>query len=94
MLLMANRLSVAVLLIALLNACAAPCVVLLDTGQGASLEFRPSSSNKFVKVDAEAFEEVLTQLVLNAPLTFRAPNKAGWYGPPSRVTGRTPAGRA
>ncbi|MBN1207138.1 MAG: hypothetical protein JXB05_19790 [Myxococcaceae bacterium] len=74
---MATRLIVAVLLLALLNACATPAVVRLDTGQGAPLEYKPPSSNKPVKVDAEAFEEALTPLVLNAPLTLRPPQQ-GW----------------
>jgi hypothetical protein len=74
---MAIRLTVAVLLLALLNACATPRVVRLDTGQGAPLEYRPPTSNKSVKVDAEAFEEALTQWVLNAPLTLRSPQQ-GW----------------
>ncbi|NVJ09932.1 hypothetical protein HUW63_32500 [Myxococcus sp. AM001] len=74
---MAIRLSVVVLLLALLNACASPRVVRLDTGQGSPLEYRPSSSNKSVKVDAETFEEALGQLVLDVPLTLRAPRQ-GW----------------
>jgi hypothetical protein len=74
---MATRLTAAVLLLALLNACASPHVVRLDTGHGAPLEYRPPSSNKSVEVDAEAFEEALTQLVLNAPLTLRSPQQ-GW----------------
>ncbi|WP_338052955.1 hypothetical protein [Pyxidicoccus trucidator] len=72
---MATRLTVAVLLLALLNACASPRVVRLDTGQGSPLEYRPSSSNKSVKVDEEAFEEALARLVLEAPLTLRAPQQ-------------------
>jgi len=74
---MAPRLAAAVVLLALLSACATPRVVRLDTGQGAPLEYRPPTSNKSVKVDAEAFEESLTQLVLNAPLTLRYPQQ-GW----------------
>ncbi|HYI03133.1 MAG TPA: hypothetical protein VD972_44780, partial [Hyalangium sp.] len=74
---MATRLTAAVLLLALLNACASPRVVHLDTGHGAPLEYRPPTSNKSVKVDAEAFEEALTQMVLNAPLTLRPPQQ-GW----------------
>jgi hypothetical protein len=74
---MATRLTAAVLLVALLNACATPPGVRLDTGQGKLLEYRPPSSNKSVKVDAEAFEEALAQMVLNAPLTLR-PSQQGW----------------
>ncbi|MBZ4420953.1 hypothetical protein [Myxococcus sp. RHSTA-1-4] len=72
---MATRLGVTALLLALLNACATPPVVRLDTGRGAPLEYRPASSNKSVKVDAKAFEDALTRLVLNAPLTLRAPQQ-------------------
>jgi hypothetical protein len=74
---MATRLIAALLLPALLNACANPLMVRLDTGQGAPLEYRPSTSNKFVQVDAEAFEEALSQLVRNTPLTLRSPPQ-GW----------------
>jgi hypothetical protein len=74
---MATRLTAAVLLLTLLNACAAQRVVRLDTGQEAPIEYRPPTSNKSVRVDAEAFEEALTQLVLNAPLTLRPP-QGGW----------------
>ncbi|QRO01865.1 hypothetical protein JRI60_24025 [Archangium violaceum] len=73
---MPTRLGVAVLLIALLNACATPGVIRLDTGQGAPLEYKPSSSNKSVKVAAEAFEEALTQLVLNETLTLQSPRRS------------------
>jgi hypothetical protein len=73
---MASRLTAAVVLLALLNACASQRVVRLDTGQGEPLEYRPSS-NKSVQVDEEAFEEALTQLVLGAPLTLRPPQQ-GW----------------
>ncbi|MDC0709219.1 hypothetical protein POL68_12170 [Stigmatella sp. ncwal1] len=68
---MATRLTAVVLLWALLNACASQPRVRLDTGHGAPLEYRPPASNQSVKVDTEAFEEALTQMVLNAPLTLR-----------------------
>ncbi|WP_255208430.1 MULTISPECIES: hypothetical protein [unclassified Myxococcus] len=58
---MASRLGVTVLLLTLLNACATPRVIRLDTGQGPPLEYRPSSSNTSVKVDAEVFEEALAR---------------------------------
>ncbi|MFP2924698.1 hypothetical protein ACLESO_05665 [Pyxidicoccus sp. 3LG] len=74
---MAIRLGVTVLLLALLNACATPRVVRIDMGQGTPLEYRPSSSNESVKVDAEAFEEALAQLVLEVPLTLGA-SQQGW----------------
>ncbi|EAU62063.1 hypothetical protein [Stigmatella aurantiaca] len=73
---MASRLTAAVVLLALLNACASQHVVRLDTGQREPLEHRPPS-NKSVKVDEAAFEEALTQLVLDAPLTLRPPQQ-GW----------------
>jgi len=72
---MATRLGVTVLLLALLTACATPRAIRLDTGQGSPLEFRPSSSDKSVKVDTEAFEEALVRLVLEVPLTLRAPQQ-------------------
>jgi len=73
---MASRLIATVLLVTLSTGCATPPVVRLDTGQGAPLEYRPPASHKSVKVDAAAFEEALTQLVLNAPLTLRAPQQS------------------
>jgi hypothetical protein len=74
---MASRLTAAVVLLALLNACASQRVVRLDTGQGELLEHRPPS-NKAVKVDEEAFEEALTQLVLEVPLILRPPQQGWW----------------
>jgi hypothetical protein len=74
---MATRLIAAVVLLALLNACASPLLVRLDTGPGEPLEYQPPS-NKSVKVGAEAFEEALTQLVLELPLTLRPPQQGGW----------------
>jgi hypothetical protein len=72
---MATRLIVAVLLVALVNACTAPLRIRLDMGQGASLEHRPPISHKPVNVDAEAFENALTQWVLNAPEAFLFPQQ-------------------
>jgi hypothetical protein len=74
---MATRQIAAIVLLALLNACATPRVVLLDTGQGAPIERGQPSSKKSLQVDAEAFEQALTQLVLDAPLTLRSPQQ-GW----------------
>jgi len=74
---MARRLTAAVLLLALFTACTTPRVVRLDMGQGAPLEYRPPTSNKSVKVDAAAFEEALTRLVLEAPLALR-PAQQAW----------------
>ncbi|WP_141326874.1 hypothetical protein [Myxococcus sp. AB025B] len=72
---MATRLGIMALLLALLGACATPRAIRLDTGQGSPLEYRPSSSSKSVKVDTDAFEEALTRLVLETPLTLRAPQQ-------------------
>jgi hypothetical protein len=74
---MATRLTAAVLLLALLNACATPRLVRLDTGQGAPLEYTPPTSTRSVKVSAESFEESLRRLVLDATLTLRPPQQ-GW----------------
>jgi hypothetical protein len=52
-------------------------MVRLDTGHGAALEYRPPTSNKSVKVDADAFEKALTQWVLTVPLAVRSPQQ-GW----------------
>ena len=72
---MATRLGVTVLLLALLTACATPRAIRLDAGQSSPLEYRPSSSTESVKVDTEAFEEALARLVLEVPLTLRAPQQ-------------------
>jgi hypothetical protein len=74
---MATRLTAVVLLVALLNACATQHLVRLDTGQGAPWEYRPPTSTWSMKVDEEAFEHSLAQLVLNTPLTLRPPQQ-GW----------------
>jgi hypothetical protein len=68
---MAPHLSVAVLFVALATGCGTTRVVRLDTGQGAPLEYRPPTLNKSVKVDADQFEEALTRLVLEVPLSIR-----------------------
>jgi hypothetical protein len=74
---MASRLTVAVLFLALATACSTTRVVLLNTGQGAPLEYRPPTSNKSVEVDEEDFEDALSHLVLDIPLTIR-PAQQGW----------------
>ncbi len=74
---MAPRLTVAVLLLALSTACASTHVVRLDTGEGAPVEYRPPTSSKSVRVDAEAFEDALARWVLNTPLPLRSPQQ-GW----------------
>ncbi|HEX8704890.1 MAG TPA: hypothetical protein VF815_39015 [Myxococcaceae bacterium] len=73
-----QRLIVAALFLALSTSCSATRVVRLDTGQGEPLEYTPPTSIQPVKVDAEAFEEALTQMVLNAPLPLRPPQQDGW----------------
>nr|WP_227027299.1 hypothetical protein [Corallococcus soli] len=61
-----------VLLLALVGACTTPRGIRLDTGSGAPVRILPPSSNKSVEVDAEAFEEALTQWVLEIPLPLRS----------------------
>ena len=72
---MAFRLTLAVLLLALSAACGSSRVVRLDTGQGAPLEYHPPGPSESVPVDAGAFEQSLTRLVLQLPLTLRAPQQ-------------------
>lgn len=74
---MATRLIVAVLLLALLPACATPSGVRHDTGQGTPVEYKPPTWSKPVEVDAEAFEQALRQLARTEPLTLRSP-QPGW----------------
>jgi hypothetical protein len=52
-------------------------VIRLDTGQGATLEYTPPTSNKSLEVGAGDFEEALTRLVLAAPLPLRSSGQ-GW----------------
>ncbi len=68
---MASRLGIAVLLSTLLTACATTQVVRLDTGQGPLREYRPPTWGKSVRVDAGEFEQALTQLALEMPLSLR-----------------------
>ncbi len=75
---MAIRLAGVVLLLSLAIGCGTARVVRLDTGQAAPLEYRPSASNKRVKVDAQAFGDSLAQLVLHAPLTLRTSQQNWW----------------
>ncbi len=67
---MAARLIAVVVMVALSTGCATLRVVRLDTGEGAPLEYRPPTSTTSVRVGPEAFEEALTQLVLNVPLAL------------------------
>ena len=50
-------------------------MVRLDAGQGTPLEYR--LSNKSVRVDVGTFEEALTRLALELPLSLR-PTQQGW----------------
>ncbi|AFE05646.1 hypothetical protein COCOR_04124 [Corallococcus coralloides DSM 2259] len=76
---MAFRVQLAVLLLALLSACAAPRGrVRLDTGEGAPIEYSPPSSVRAVTVGEGAFEEALTELVLATPLRLRASRPGDW----------------
>ncbi|XXF77899.1 hypothetical protein P2318_33340 [Myxococcaceae bacterium GXIMD 01537] len=72
---MAVRLTVGVLCLVLLDACAAPRTVRLDTGSGAPLEVRSHAAP--VKVDAESFDAALTRLMLDAPLRLPPPPHGG-----------------
>ncbi|WP_375769703.1 hypothetical protein NR798_02115 [Archangium gephyra] len=60
---MAHRLTVMVTLLSLLSACTTARGVRLDIGEGPPREYRLPTSNKSVKVEADAFEEALTLLV-------------------------------
>ncbi|HEX8703734.1 MAG TPA: hypothetical protein VF815_33160 [Myxococcaceae bacterium] len=71
------RLTVAVLVLALSTGCGATHRVLLDTGQGAPREYPQATSHPSIPVEADAFEDALTRLVLAAPLALRAPQQ-GW----------------
>ncbi len=51
--------------------------MLLDTGHGAPREFPQATSHQAISVDADAFEDSLSRMVLAAPLTLRAPGQ-GW----------------
>ncbi|HEX5750903.1 MAG TPA: hypothetical protein VFZ09_32055 [Archangium sp.] len=67
---MTPRLAVTHLLLALCIACATPRVVRLETGEGAPLEYKPRTVNASMRVDEIDFEEALTRLVLETPLTL------------------------
>ncbi|WP_434781945.1 SitA5 family polymorphic toxin [Corallococcus caeni] len=76
---MAFRAQLAILLLALLSACAAPRGrVQLDTGEGPPIEYSPPSPVRAVAVGAGAFEKALTELILNAPLRLRASRPGNW----------------
>ncbi|QAT85509.1 putative lipoprotein [Corallococcus coralloides] len=76
---MTFRVQLAVLILALLGACASPRgKVRLDTGDGAPIEYSPPSAVRAVTVGEGAFEEALTELVLVTPLRLRASRPSDW----------------
>ncbi|NRD48331.1 hypothetical protein [Corallococcus sp. AB038B] len=76
---MAFRVQLAVLILALLGACAAPRGrVRLDTGEGAPIEYSPPAPVRAVTVGEGAFEKALTELVLVTPLRLRASRPGEW----------------
>ncbi|MFL5347224.1 MAG: hypothetical protein ACJ8AT_20770 [Hyalangium sp.] len=68
---MTARLSMAVQLLMLLTACTPAHVIRLDTGQGTPREYKPPTWNNSVQVGANDFEQALTRLVLEIPLSLR-----------------------
>jgi hypothetical protein len=68
---MAFRLAVAVLFLGLTAACATAPVVRLNTGGSELLEYPTPVLPPPMKMGADAFEEGLSQLVLELPLTLR-----------------------
>lgn len=64
-------------LLLFVTGCASTRVVRLDTGQGRPLEYAAPSWGESVDVDEDAFQEVLSRLVLEVPLTIRT-SQAGW----------------
>ncbi|NOK37815.1 hypothetical protein HMI49_31910 [Corallococcus exercitus] len=73
------RVHLAVLLLALLSACATPRGrVRLDTGEGPPIEYRPPFPVRAVAVGAGAFEKALTDLILAAPLRLRTSRQSNW----------------
>ncbi|CAM4393574.1 SitA5 family polymorphic toxin [Corallococcus exiguus] len=76
---MAFRVQLAVLILALLSACATPRGrVRLDTGEGAPIEYSPPSPIRAVTVGEGAFEKALTELVLVTPLRLQASRPGEW----------------
>jgi len=66
-----------VLLVPWLVGCAGARVVRLDTGEGRPLEYVPAGGDASVEVGEDDFEEALTRLALEVPLTLR-PAQTGW----------------
>jgi hypothetical protein len=68
---MASQLTAVLMLVVLASACATPRKVLLDTGQGEPLEYRPLTASRSVQVSQLGFEEALARLMLEKPLVVR-----------------------
>jgi hypothetical protein len=68
----------AVPLLLLVMGCASARGVRLDTGEGRPLEYAPPTWDEQVEVGRAAFEEALTRLVLEVPLSLRPAQAAGW----------------
>ncbi len=66
------------LLLLLLTGCASTRGVRLETGEGRPLEYMPSTWDSQVEVGRAAFEEALTRLVLEVPLSLRPSQAGGW----------------
>ncbi len=79
---MTSRWAVSLWLVVLLAGCASPRVVRLETGGGRPLDYVPESWDRSVPVDEDAFEEALTRLVLEVPLSLhglvRASSSGTW----------------
>ena len=73
----ARRLVWALVVLPLVVGCASTRVVRLETGGGERLEYAPPSWDASVEVDEDDFEEALTRLALEVPLTLR-PAQTGW----------------
>ncbi len=71
-----GRLVWALAVLPLVVGCASTRVVRLETGGGERLEYAPPSWDASVEVDEDDFEEALTRLALEVPLTLR-PSQAG-----------------
>lgn len=73
-------------LLFVLTGCASSRVVLLDTGQRHPLRHVPPTWDRSVTVDASTFEQSLARLVLDVPLSLRAPAETGLVRTSTRGT--------
>jgi hypothetical protein len=89
---MMSRLIAGVLVLLLASGCGSTRSVLLDTGHGAPREFPQATSHQAISVEADAFEDSLSRMVLAAPLTLRAPGQ-GWLQLASHSTQPDPRWR-